>query len=415
MASEAPLSGGEPTKEYEGRWTDIGRLMLDRWSWSGRERDNLYLNLGHGRFVDASAASGLDFVEDGRALATLDWDGDGRMDAFLRNRNAPGIRFLHGNAPREHHWISFSLRGVKSNRDAIGARLSVRAAGQVFTRELRAGDGYLAQSSKRIHFGLGAVEKVDSVHVRWPSGLQEEHPALALNTHYNLTEGSAPAARAARTAALANAEPVLISARPQFRMVLRTPLPLPPHLMPAEKSPAGGATAFLVPGRDPIANAALLEDLLIAPERLKAAELHIALASDSEDDLAQRLRSALATEFASVRSAAHAASWQAIHQQLLGPAARPEAPTVFLVDAAGLLQSIWWGRVHADQLLADATVAGVGNNTAAPRAGYPGRWYYGHLPDIAGLADTLRRTGDGQAVAFYVLLAEDLRRRTNKR
>ncbi len=394
---------------------DIGRLMLDGWSWSGRERDNLHLNIGNGRFVDASAASGLDFIEDGRALATVDWDGDGRLDAFLRNRNAPGLRFLHGNAPREQHWVEFSLRGVKSNRDAIGARITLRAAGRTFTRELRAGDGYLSQSSKTLHFGLGAAEALDSMCVRWPSGLTEEHTALAVDTRHMLTEGVPPVMAPRRMVTLPAPSEVLVPARPEQRLVLRTPLPLPPHLITAEKSPAGGATAIFIPGSDALANATLLEDLLVAPERLRAAELHIAVLAAAEGALAERLATALPPELASVRTAASVTSWRAIHQNLLGPAKVPDAPCIFLVDAAGLLQSIWWSRVDAAALLRDASLAAIGNNAALPRASFPGRWYYGHLPDIAGLAAALRRTGDGPAVGFYVLLAEDLRRRANPR
>lgn len=394
---------------------DIGRLMLEGWSWSGRERDNLHLNVGGGRFVDASAASGLDFIEDGRALAHVDWDGDGRLDAFLRNRNTPGLRFLRGNAPREQHWAEFSLRGVKSNRDAIGARVTLHAGGRTFTREVRAGDGYLAQNSKTLHFGLANAGVIDSVCVRWPSGLCEEHAALAVNTRHLLAEGQQSTMAPARSVVLPPAKDVLVPARPEQRMVLRTPLPLPPHLIPAEKSPAGGATAILIPGSDALANAVLLEDLLVPPARLRAAELHLAVLESVDGVLAQRLTADLTPELASARSSAAIASWRAIHQHLLGPAKAPDGPCLFLVDAAGLLQSIWWGRVDSEALLRDAAQAALGNNPALPRASFPGRWYYGHLPDIAGLAAALRRTGDGPAVGFYVLLAEELRRRANPR
>lgn len=394
---------------------DIGRLMLDGWSWSGRERDNLHLNVGNGHFVDASAASGLDFIEDGRSLATLDWDGDGRLDAFLRNRNAPGLRFLHGNAPREQHWVAVALRGVTSNRDAIGARITLRSGGRTFTRELRAGDGYLAQGSKVLHFGLGAVTTIESMRVRWPSGLVQDHAALAVDTRYLLTEGSPPSVLSARAVSLPLPTDVLVPARPAQRMVLRTPLPLPPHMIAAEKSPAGGATAIVIPGSDALSNLTLLEEVIAAPEGLRSAELHLALLAAKDDPLAERLGRALPAELASVRSASTRSSWRAIHQNLLGPAKVPDAPCLFLVDSAGLLQSIWWGHAAADALLRDATLAALGNNSALPRASFPGRWYYGHLPDIAGLAAALRQTKDGQAVGFYVLLAEDLRRRTKPR
>lgn len=145
-------------------------------SWSGRERNRMFLNLEGGRFVDVSFATGLDFIEDARSVASVDWDGDGRVDLLLKNRNAPRLRLLRNQAPTEQaNWLQIHLRGSDGmNRDAIGSTVTLTANGQSFQQTLLAGDGFLCQSSKTMFFGLGAAQAVEQIAVRWPNG-QTEH------------------------------------------------------------------------------------------------------------------------------------------------------------------------------------------------------------------------------------------------
>ena len=83
----------EAVRDYSAAWTAIMRLARAGSSWSGRERHCAFLNCGDveqgARFANVSAVSGLDFPDDGRALAVTDWDGDGDLDLWARNRNAP--------------------------------------------------------------------------------------------------------------------------------------------------------------------------------------------------------------------------------------------------------------------------------------------------------------------------------------
>ena len=85
------------------------------------------------------------------------------------NLGAPGI-LLHNTSPGANHWLAFKLVGRKSNRDGIGAKIEVAAGGRKQQAERVAGSGYLSQDDARVHFGLGAAAKADTVTITWPSG-----------------------------------------------------------------------------------------------------------------------------------------------------------------------------------------------------------------------------------------------------
>lgn len=399
---------------------DIGRLMLAGQSWSGRERDVVWLNRGGARFADISAAAGLDFIEDGRALAVSDWDGDGRVDLLLRNRNAPGLRFLHGNGTRQH-WFALQLEGVKCNRDAIGARVRLRTAGGAQLRELRAGDGYLAQSSKRLHFGLGADARIEHLSVRWPDGSVQEFEGLAADQAFSLRQGDAPRALPQRGAVVlqATAEheyPVLKSTR----MVLRTPLPLPQHLRPANNLPLkSGTTAVIFWDPADAASMTALQELSSARAQLEAAGLNVGLLCTSADDgvsgapPGDLFREQDAAWWTRVPRTAQPAL-RAVVDALRGASGGPVISALIL-DSLGRLQSVHCGPLQAELLHRDALAYRVCDSPHAPRASFAGRWYYGHLPDIEGLAAAVRRIGDNEATGFYVLMALELKRRAPQR
>lgn len=158
-------------------------------SFSGNERNCAFLNTGSSRFANISAVSGFDFPDDARAVGRVDWDRDGDLDLWITNRNAPQLRFLRNDYAADNHWISFRLEGTVSNRDAIGARIEVSLPGEPkpITRTLRSGDGYLTQSSKELHIGLGKT-KTCSIKVTWPSGLVSSFADLAANRTYRVVE-----------------------------------------------------------------------------------------------------------------------------------------------------------------------------------------------------------------------------------
>ncbi len=181
----------KPSSQYEQAWAAINELIRADGTWSGYERNIVYANNGEGRFSDISGAIGLDFMEDGRSFALSDFDHDGRQEAFLKNRNAPQLRVLKNVMEELPALIVFSLRGKKSNRDAIGAVISLQTRNGRQMRSVQAGSGFLSQHSKEIFFGLGNTsESVISVSIKWPSGLMQEVDDLPVNHRIFIEEGS---------------------------------------------------------------------------------------------------------------------------------------------------------------------------------------------------------------------------------
>lgn len=181
---------------------ELGRMIVEGRSFSGNERNCVFLNTGEaaaakGRFANVSAVSGLDFPDDARAVALVDWDHDGDEDLWISNRNAPRLRLMRNDSPRTNHFLSLRLEGdgKTTNRDAIGARVEViiakTAVGQPRSiKTLRAGEGFLAQSSKWLSFGLGGAEVIEKVIVRWPGGKLEEFLGLEVDHRYHLAQGT---------------------------------------------------------------------------------------------------------------------------------------------------------------------------------------------------------------------------------
>jgi len=175
----------KPSAKYEAGWNALNEFIREDYSWSGRE-PNVYHARRGGRYFDFSGVSGVDFAADSRAFAVTDFDGDGRPDILLKSRLGPQLRVLQNNCAGDHQSIGIVLRGTKSNRDAIGARIQVD--GQ--TKWVEAGSGFLSQHSKRVIFGLGDATHAVSVQVRWPLGEVQEFSQLAAGSTHEITEGS---------------------------------------------------------------------------------------------------------------------------------------------------------------------------------------------------------------------------------
>jgi tetratricopeptide (TPR) repeat protein len=183
---------GKPDADYEQGWNAINELIRSGYSWSGFERNVFYANNGDGTFSNISGALGLDFTEDGRAFALADFDGDGRQEILLKNRNAPQIRLLKNTISDLPPALAFRLRGTKSNRDSIGAAVTIETSAGRQTKSLQAGSGFLSQHSKELFFGLGDAKGTVSATIRWPSGLTQSLKNLPPNHRVWVTEGSEP-------------------------------------------------------------------------------------------------------------------------------------------------------------------------------------------------------------------------------
>jgi hypothetical protein len=156
----------------------------------------LYRNLGNGKFEDISATAGpaISEARSGRGLAVGDLWNDGRMSAVVSNMNAP-VSLLVNRVRSGNHWIALKTVGTKSNRDGIGAKISVRTGERVMVDEVRSGSSYDSSNDLRVHFGLGDSTRLDWVEVRWPSGLTERFSVATVDAIQTLKEGTGNSAK----------------------------------------------------------------------------------------------------------------------------------------------------------------------------------------------------------------------------
>ena len=141
---------------------------------SYRQPRLLYRNMGNGRFQDVSAGAGPGIITPnlGRGCAFGDLDNDGDIDIVVNNLDGPPS-LLRNDGGNRNSWLMIKCIGTRSNRSAIGARVRVVADGRAQIDEVMSGSGYYSQNDLRLHFGLGAADKVDLVEVAWPSGVKE--------------------------------------------------------------------------------------------------------------------------------------------------------------------------------------------------------------------------------------------------
>ena len=195
---------GKPSNESQEAMTALNNMLAQGRSFSGNERNCCFLNLAGKRFATVSAVSGLDFPDDGRSVAAVDWDQDGDLDLWIANRNAPRLRLMRNDAPAVHHFLRLRLQGngTGTNRDAVGARVELvlkNAKEKPLIRTLRAGEGLLSQSSHWLHFGLGNNREIEKVIVRWPAGEAEVFTGLDANQQYIVRQGTGAVKRWSKT------------------------------------------------------------------------------------------------------------------------------------------------------------------------------------------------------------------------
>jgi hypothetical protein len=155
-----------------------------------KQINSLFQNEKNGKFIETTKAAGIDLVAPraGRGVAFADFDNDGFVDIVVANDGDPPT-VLH-NSGNSNHFLNFKLVGMKSNRDAMGARVRVLAGGISQIREIAGGGSYLSQSDLRANFGLGEAAQAQTVEVKWPSGQVDVFSSVAADKFYLLQEGS---------------------------------------------------------------------------------------------------------------------------------------------------------------------------------------------------------------------------------
>jgi hypothetical protein len=160
---------------------------------SAYERNRTYLNIAGRDFLDVSYLSGADTDGDSRCAVAGDFRKNGQLDLVVRQVGG-GPVMLYRNQFPPRHYLEVSLRGTRSNRLGIGARLIAMVQGRPIVRELYPLNSYRSQMPTWVHFGLGDADRVDRLEIRWPSGLVQELTGLAADRHIIVEEGKEGAA-----------------------------------------------------------------------------------------------------------------------------------------------------------------------------------------------------------------------------
>jgi hypothetical protein len=169
-------------------YPEIERMVADS---PYRQRPILYRNLGGKTMQDVTDVSGPGATarHSSRGLAFGDFDNDGDVDLFINHMNeAPSL--LRNDGGNRLPFLSVKLVGVKSNRDGIGARVTLTAGGRKQVQEVRSGSSFLSHSDLRLHFGLGAAQTVDKLEIQWPyRNSSESVTNIKANQFVTITEG----------------------------------------------------------------------------------------------------------------------------------------------------------------------------------------------------------------------------------
>ncbi len=170
--------------------SDHMRLIFEQgFSFSGFERNTLFLNERGRRFVDISGISGADSIADGRSVVVADFDNDGDSDLFVTNIQGEGHQLFRNNLGSKQHFLRVTLEGKQSGRDAFGTLVRLKTALGTQTRIKSGGSGFLAQPDPRPLFGLGSQTKIEWMEVVWPSGLVQRFPGPRVNSSVKAVEG----------------------------------------------------------------------------------------------------------------------------------------------------------------------------------------------------------------------------------
>ncbi|HWO32462.1 MAG TPA: CRTAC1 family protein, partial [Candidatus Acidoferrum sp.] len=155
-----------------------------------REPLLLYHNKGDRTFDQIADSAGLNDgpMQSRRGIAFGDINNDGSIDMVVFNVGAPPSVFLN-DTKNSNHRVLFKLIGTKSNRGAVGARITLTSGSRSQIEEIKAGSSYLSTNDPRLHFGLARDSVIDKVEVRWPNGSVETIPNVPADFIYTIVEG----------------------------------------------------------------------------------------------------------------------------------------------------------------------------------------------------------------------------------
>ena len=171
-------------------WTHAFAMPKQGDNLSAFEPNKLFLNVDGKRFLNASFASQADIDSDSRSVMVGDFDGDRAPDLLVGSVGGGPLRLFLNRFPREHHRINITLRGVQSNRSAIGARAIIEAGGRTIVRDHFAANGFMGQSPACLNVGVGSARTIEKLTIRWPTGRLQVFNDLPVDCDIAIVEGT---------------------------------------------------------------------------------------------------------------------------------------------------------------------------------------------------------------------------------
>jgi tetratricopeptide (TPR) repeat protein len=383
--SQSPLEDATEATitNYRQGWQALNRLLHEDRSFSGHEKHMAFLNTGGARFADISSVSGFDFSEDGRAISPVDWDFDGDLDLWVTNRTAPRIRYLENQNDTAHHFVALQLEGTgrSSNRDAIGARVTVDGPAKLI-KTVRAGERFLSQSSGWMHFGLGKHTKPLRITVEWPAGQKEVFASVSPDQFHVLRQGRGKAERWMPPAV--KLEPKIVSEPTEtafVRIILPEGLPLPdiatvsgPLKLESKSTILNVWASWCQPCLDE------LKDWAARSDRFREAGLEVVLLNADIDADGRAKAAAFLKEngipFRSLEMNEEGIrALDVLQRAMLDHWEALPVPSSFLIDHEGYVKALYKGPLETDVLLVDLPLLGADGATRR-QAGvpFPGKW-----------------------------------------
>jgi Flp pilus assembly protein TadD len=341
VVARSPLTRVTGTP-YDDAWRAINQALIHR-SIASHQRNVLLRNDGQGGFDDVSGTVGLDLDQDGRSFAVLDYDGDGDPDlVVMAARSAPQLRLFRNDFADRGAALAVRLVGTVSNRDAVGARVTVETDRLRRTKVVNAGSGFLSQHSKELLFGLGPSQRVVRLTVEWPSGSTQVFADVALNHRLRIEEGGEPRAEPfARPLAVADTA-ALPPAAPPSASWLFEPFPAPDFPLPDSRGEPrslsglrGHPAVVLLWATEADGSRAALRAISGGGSALAQAGVgSLAVALDASDDVGR--------------------GFAILYRHLFMNRQPLPLPTVLLLDAEGRVVKAYRDSVDVSEILRDA-------------------------------------------------------------
>jgi tetratricopeptide (TPR) repeat protein len=386
VVAHSPLTR-VPGTPYDDAWRAINQLLIHG-SIASHQRNVFLRNDGHGGFDEISGALGLDLDQDGRSFAVLDIDRDGDQDlVVMAARQAPQLRVFRNDLGGSNKALAVKLTGTQSNRDAIGARVTVETDRLRLTRIVTAGSGFLSQHSKELVIGLGASERLVKLTIDWPSGGSQVFTDVPLRTRVRIVEGSDLKAEPFAPRSIpTTTPPAARAASPPAATWMYEPFPAPdfslPDLSGATRSLAalkGKPAVVLLWSAGVVAARTAVETLGRGAQALTRAgvgSIAIAIEAPKDRGSLNALRSGgvpivIATPDVSL-------SYAILNRHLFMNRQDLRLPAGLLLDAAGNVVKVYRDRVDVAQIVKDAATIDVTQTERLARAvPFPGTFYSG--------------------------------------